>query len=93
MGLEQSIAMSAGTLMWKLDKIVSEQAEPVIAEKPVESQFIKVEAGEVTGLKQRAKGIMKNKEIIKFEFQAYLGVEEECDAITITGVPNVRQKI
>lgn len=92
-GLEQSIAMIADALAWKLDKIIAEQVEPVIAKKLVKSQFIEVKAGEVAGLKQKAKGIMKNKEVIVLEFQAYLGAEEEYDAITIKGLPEVRQKI
>jgi hypothetical protein len=92
-GLEQSIAMIADTLGWTLDKIVVESVEPVIAKKPVGSKDTKVEAGRVAGLRQKAKGIMKNTEIIVLDFQAYIGAEEEYDAITIDGVPNVRQKI
>jgi 4-hydroxy-tetrahydrodipicolinate reductase len=92
-GLEQSIAMIASALAWKLDKIVVESAEPVIAKKPVESKDIKVHAGKVAGLKQKAKGIMKNREAIVLDFQAYIGAEEEYDAITIKGVPNINQKI
>jgi hypothetical protein len=36
---------------------------------------------------------MKNKEVIALDFQAYIGAEEEYDAVTIEGVPNVRQRI
>jgi 4-hydroxy-tetrahydrodipicolinate reductase len=92
-GLEQSIAMVADALLWKLDKIVTEPVEPVIAKKPVESEHIKVKAGQVAGLRQKAKGIIKNKEVIVLDFQAYIGAEEEYDAITIYGVPNIKQKI
>lgn len=92
-GLEQSIAMIADALAWKLDKIKAEPVEPVIAEKPVESRDIKVDAGKVAGLKQKAKGAMKGKEVITLDFQAYIGAEEEYDAITIEGTPAVKQKI
>jgi len=92
-GLEQSIAMIASALAWKPDKVAVESVEPVIARKPVESKDIKVHAGEVAGLKQKAKGIMKNREVIVLDFQAYIGAEEEYDAITIKGVPNINQKI
>lgn len=92
-GLEQSIAMIADALAWKLDKIEAESVEPVIAKKPVKSASIKVKAGEVGGLKQKAKGILKNKEVIVLDFQAYIGAEEEYDIIKIEGVPNVRQRI
>ncbi|MDH5745905.1 MAG: NADP-binding protein [Candidatus Bathyarchaeota archaeon] len=92
-GLEQSIAMIADALKWNLDKIAAEGVEPVIAKKPVESASIKVRAGEVAGLRQRAKGILKNEEVIVLDFQAYIGAEEEHDAVTIEGVPNIRQRI
>jgi 2,4-diaminopentanoate dehydrogenase len=92
-GLEQSISMIASALAWKLDKIVVQSIEPVIAKKTVESKDIKVNAGKVAGLKQKAKGIMENKEVINLNFQAYIGAEEEYDSITIKGVPNINQKI
>jgi len=92
-GLEQSIALIADALAWKLDKIVAEPVEPVIAKKPVESEHIKVMAGQAAGLRQKAKGIIKNKEVIVLDFQAYIGAEEEYDAITIHGIPNIKQKI
>lgn len=92
-GLKQSIAMIADALKWNLDKITVESVEPVIAKKPVESAGIKVRKGEVTGLRQRTKGIMRNKEVIVLDFQAYIGAEKEYDAVTIEGVPSVKQNI
>jgi hypothetical protein len=92
-GLEQSIAMIADTLAWTLDRIAVESVEPVIAKKAARSKDIKVETGKVAGLRQKAKGIMKNMEVIVLDFQAYIGADEEYDAITIDGVPNIRQKI
>jgi hypothetical protein len=92
-GLEQSIAMIADALAWKLDKILIESVEPVIADKTVGSKDIRVEAGKVAGLRQKARGIMKNREVILLNFQACIGAEEEYDAITIEGTPTVKQKI
>jgi 4-hydroxy-tetrahydrodipicolinate reductase len=92
-GLEQSIAMIAAALAWELDEIRVDQVEPVIAKKHVKSEFIKVDGGKVAGLRQTARGIMKGKELIVLDFQAYIGAEEEYDAITITGVPTIKQKI
>jgi 4-hydroxy-tetrahydrodipicolinate reductase len=92
-GLQQSIAMIADALAWKLDKITAEPVEPVIAKNPVKSKHIEVKAGKVAGLKQKAKGVMKNREVVVLDFQAYIGAEEEYDTITIDGVPNIKQKI
>ena len=92
-GLEQSVAMIANALGWKLKKIVAEPVKMVIAEKPVESSDIKVDEGEVAGLRQTAYGLMEDREVIVLDFRAYIGAEEEYDAIKIEGVPNIRQKI
>ena len=92
-GLEQSITMIADALVWRLDKVVIEPAKPVVAKKDVESEYLKTKAGDVAGLQQKAEGIMKGREVIVLDFQAYVGAEEEYDDITIMGVPNIRQKI
>lgn len=92
-GLKQSIAMIADALKWNLDKVVAEGVEPVVAKKPVENARIRVRAGEVAGSRQKAKGILKSKEVIVLDFQAYIGAKEEYDAIRIEGVPRVKQRI
>jgi 4-hydroxy-tetrahydrodipicolinate reductase len=92
-GLEQSIAMIASALAWKLDRTTVQPVEPVIAKKTVGSKDIRVDAGKVAGLRQKASGLMKNKEMIVLNFQAYIGAEEEYDAITVKGIPNIYQRI
>jgi len=92
-GLEQSIAMIADALAWKLDRIKVEPVEPVIAKKAVESEAIRVKAGNAAGLRQKAKGVMRGREIVILDFQAYIGAEEEYDAVTVKGVPPINQKI
>ncbi|MBS7647265.1 MAG: Gfo/Idh/MocA family oxidoreductase [Candidatus Bathyarchaeia archaeon] len=92
-GLEQSISMIADALAWELEKVEADSVEPVIAKVPVKSEAVKVEAGKVAGLRQVARGFMKGREVIVLDFQAYIGAEEEYDAIRITGVPTVNQKI
>lgn len=92
-GLEQSIAMIASALAWKLDKIQVEDVEPVVAKEAVQSEAIKVKPGDVAGLKQRAMGIKNGKEVISLEFQAYIGAKEEYDSVVIEGVPNINEKI
>ncbi len=92
-GLEQSIAMVAAALAWHLDKVEVDLVEPVIPRQLVRSEDIEVKAGCVAGLKQTAKGYRKGKEVIVLEFQAYVGAEEEYDAICIEGVPGIKQKI
>jgi len=92
-GLEQSIAMIANALAWKLDRITVEPARPVIAKEPTASKDIQVPAGKVAGLRQTARATIGDKEAITLHFGAYIGAEQEYDAVTIQGNPNVAQKI
>jgi len=92
-GLEQSIGMVASALCWELDKIEADPVEPVIATENVASESIKVKKGDVAGLRQQARGVMKRKDVITLDFQAYVGAKEEYDSITIDGVPPIHQKI
>lgn len=92
-GLAQSISMIADALAWKLDKIVIDEVEPVITAKLVSSEAIKVERGKVAGLRQVAKGMKNGKEVITLDFRAYVGAEEEYDAIDIDGVPPIHERI
>lgn len=92
-GLAQSISMIADALKWKLDKIEADSAEPVIAKTYAESETARVEPGQVAGLRQCARGMKEKKGVISLDFQAYIGVKEEYDAITIRGVPNIHERI
>jgi len=92
-GLEQSIGMIAAALKWELDRIQVETVEPVVAEKEVASDAIRVKKGQAAGLKQTSHGIMRRKDVITLDFQAYIGARREYDAITIDGIPPIRQRI
>ena len=48
-GLEQSIAMIASALGWKLDRIEVGAVEPVMLGKTVQSNWVEVEPGKVVG--------------------------------------------
>jgi len=92
MGLPESIAMIASAMKWELDDI-KETIEPVIAQMRVQSAFLSVEPGQVSGVKQTGRGIKDGKDIIVLEFQAYLGAEDSFDAVSIIGTPNIETVI
>jgi len=92
-GLEQSIAMIADALGWKLEKIQVNPVEPVTAKKREKSEAMEVEPFHVAGLRQRATGIRAGEPVLVLDFEAYIGADEEYDAITIYGTPEIRQKI
>ena len=87
-GLVESIHMIAAGLSWKLDR-TTESIEPVIAKEQVKSQYITVEPGQATGVRQVGQGFIGNKEVIRLEFEASLGAPESYDAVYITGTPDM----
>jgi len=91
-GFAESIQLIARALDWNLDE-VEDIVSPVIAEKPVSSQFIQVEAGQCAGLRQLGRGHMNGEEVITLELQAYLGHPAPRDTVTIHGEPEIRSNI
>ncbi len=87
-GLPESIAMIAAGVGWKLDDI-QQTIEPVVADKPLKTQYLTVEKGQVAGLHQVGKGIVKGKPAITLDFWAYVGAPENKDSTFIEGTPNV----
>jgi len=79
-GLTESVQMIADALGWKLDKITDVIA-PKIAEQPVSSQFLSVEAGRVCGIIQDGTGYRGGKPVITLHMEAYLGAPETYDAV------------
>jgi hypothetical protein len=90
-GLTESVAMIADALGWKLDRITDE-IQPKIAEAPVESRFLKVEAGKVCGIVQDGVGSVKGKPVIALHMEAYLGAPETYDRVQIEGSPRLDVK-
>lgn len=90
-GLIESIAMIGDGMGWRLDEI-SQDIEPVIAGSPMESDFFKVEKGEVIGIRQVGYGIEDGKSIITLTLHMYLGADSH-DRIWIEGVPSLNLSI
>ncbi|MCW4049382.1 MAG: hypothetical protein NWE89_06545 [Candidatus Bathyarchaeota archaeon] len=92
-GLEQSIKMISDTLGWELDEIKVDAVEPVVLDKDVASDAIKVPKGYNAGSKQMAYGLKDGKALITMDFKAYIGAPEEFDSVNIDGVPPIHEKI
>jgi 4-hydroxy-tetrahydrodipicolinate reductase len=91
-GLAESVTMIADAMGWKLDK-VTDEIQPKIAEKAVESDLIAVDPGYVCGIIQDGIGYVKGKPVITLHMEAYLGAPESFDAVTVEGNPRITQKI
>jgi 4-hydroxy-tetrahydrodipicolinate reductase len=87
-GFQESIAMIASGLGWKLDRI-DEVIEPKLADNPVSSEYLRVEAGQVAGVNQTATGFVGGKPLIMLNLQAYLGCPDPKEWIVIDGQPKI----
>ncbi len=87
-GLTESVAMIAGALGWTLDR-VTDEVRPKIAERPVESPQLSVDAGRVCGIVQEGIGYRGGRPSIVLHMEAYLGAPETFDQITIEGFPRL----
>jgi 4-hydroxy-tetrahydrodipicolinate reductase len=87
-GLAESVAMIADAVGFEIDRITDE-IQPRIAEAPVESAFLKVEVGQVSGIVQDGVGTVKGKPVIILHLEAYLGAPETYDRVQIEGWPRL----
>lgn len=91
-GLPESVAMVADGLGFAVDQI-TETIEPVIAEEAVQTQFLRVEAGQVAGVHQIARGIGGGAERIFMELQMYVGAKNPADTVSLMGEPNISMTV
>ena len=91
-GLSESIQMIGDAMGWKLDRI-TDDIEPKIAERTVESEFLAVDPGFVCGIIQDGVGYVKGEPLIKLHMEAYLGAPESFDSVLVEGSPRLYSKI
>ena len=91
-GLTESIAMIAGAMGWKLDK-VTDEIQPVVSKEGISSPLLTVAPGLVCGLIQDGVGYVGGTPIITLHMEAYLGAPESYDSVDIEGTPKLAMKI
>lgn len=87
-GLVESLRVVAAALGWPLERI-DEQIEPMVAARPVQTPFLSVEVGEVTGIKHTARGIVDGQEKVVLDLRMYVGAEDPRDEVAIEGDPPI----
>ena len=87
-GLGESCAMIAAGLGWKLGAI-RERFTPVVAGRPVASEYFSVKAGQVCGMRMTAVGMVRGKKRIELDLTMALGAET-FDEVIIEGTPALR---
>lgn len=91
-GLPESMGMVFDTLGRSLDRYES-TIEPLVAERPIRTEFFEVAPGEVRGVKQLARGYTAEGEFMQLEFVAALEADADGDTIRIAGQPNLEVRL
>jgi hypothetical protein len=87
-GLPESVGLISLAMGWKVGEI-QERITPIVAEKEVSTEFVKVPAGAVAGIRQVAKGILAGFELVVLDLRIYAGAQNPHDSILIDGSPPV----
>ena len=91
-GLPESVGLISLAMGWKVGEI-QERITPVIAEKEVRSDQIRVQPGGVAGVRQVAKGILAGQELVVLDLRMYIGAPDPHDSVLIDGTPPVDMTI
>lgn len=87
-GLRESLLMLAEGLGWPLDRI-EETLDAVIADRTVETPFLRVNLGEVAGIQHAIAGYVGDKAVLSLDLKMYVGAEDPRDAVTVAGEPPI----
>ena len=68
---------------------ITETIEPVIAAKPVKTEFLEAAAGQAAGVHQVARGFAAGQEKVYMELQMYVGAANPGDTVEVGGNPNL----
>ena len=92
MGLRESLIMVGAGLGVDFDDVTDETIEPVLAEREVTTQFLRVEPGDVAGVHQTIEG--HGRINVRLELRMYVGAEDvAADRVIVKGVPDVEMVI
>ena len=88
LGLMESAALVADSIGMIPDRI-TQSLEPVIAEQAVQSEYVKVRPGEVSGMRQVVRCLSKGNECVWLEVGFFVGAMEPKDQIVIKGMTDI----
>ena len=91
-GLLESVHMIAAGLGVKLDK-VDETLEPALAPRDLDTEYLRIPAGAVAGIKQDARGYSGTRLVVGLDLQMFVGAESPRDHVLIDGTPPIDMTI
>ena len=92
MGLKESLMMVGNGLGVEFDHVTDEVIEPIIADREIVTQYLKVAPGQVAGVHQTIEGMGRIN--VSLELRMYVGAEAvAADRVIVHGVPDVEMEI
>ncbi len=92
MGLKESLIMVGNGLGVEFTDVSEEKIDPIIAEREVVTQYLRVAPGQVAGVHQTIYG--KGRINVSLELRMYVGAEDvAADRVIVRGVPDVEMEI
>jgi hypothetical protein len=92
MGLRESLMMVGNGLGVEFDHVTDEKIEPIVAEREIVTQYLKVAPGQVAGVHQTIYGTGRIN--VSLELRMYVGAEDvAADKVIVRGVPDVEMTI
>jgi 4-hydroxy-tetrahydrodipicolinate reductase len=92
MGLKESLMMVGNGLGAEFESVSDEKIEPIVADREITTQYLKVAKGRVAGVHQAIQG--RGKINVNLELRMYVGAEAvAADRVIVKGVPDVEMEI
>jgi 4-hydroxy-tetrahydrodipicolinate reductase len=92
MGLRESLMMVGNGLGVDFDSVSDEKIEPIIADREIVTQYLRVAAGQVAGVHQTILG--RGRINVSLELRMYVGAEAvSADRVIVRGIPDVEMEI
>jgi 4-hydroxy-tetrahydrodipicolinate reductase len=92
MGLKESLMMVGNGLGVEFDHVTDEVIKPIIADREIVTQYLKVAPGQVAGVHQTIYGTGRIN--VSLELRMYVGAEAvAADRVIVHGVPDVEMEI
>ena len=92
MGLKESLMMVGSGLGVEFESVTEEKIDPIVAEREVVTQYLRVAPGQVAGVHQTIYG--KGRIDVSLELRMYVGAEDlAADRVIVRGVPDVEMEI
>ncbi|HSP16734.1 MAG TPA: dihydrodipicolinate reductase [Thermoanaerobaculia bacterium] len=92
MGLKESLMMVGNGLGVDFEHVSEEKIEPVVADRKITTQYLKVAPGQVAGVHQTIHG--RGRINVNLELRMYVGAEDvAADKVIVQGTPDIELEI